>query len=488
MSNQIDTEKGLFRTREMHGRRVITSDAVEITSENIVSELRDALVTHHDNSSEIDYLWNYYKGDQPVLHRVKEVRPEICNKIVENRANEIVSFKVGYVFGEPIQYISKSGDANTSEIEMLNAFMFAEDKEAKDVEIGEWQMVCGTAFRMVLPDSSVGDIDAESPFNIYTLDPRNTFIVYSNGIDHRPLMSVTYTTDKNHVNHFSIYTKDTFYEIDDDIIVSATPHRLGMCPVFEYPANSARMGSFEVVLPLLDAINNLDSNSMDAVEQTIQAFIKFINCDIDEEQFKALKEMGAIKVKSLDGQQADVDMVTNDINQSQTHTLKEDLYNAVLTICGMPNRNGGSSTSDTGTAVIYRDGWSTAEGWAKGHEKFFKRSEKKMLKLVLAICRESGTLSLLLRDVEMKFTRRNYEAIQSKSQVLVQMLSQSKIHPLLAFTHCGMFTDPEEAYSMSQAYYDQEMAKIEAQQVDETEDDEKETGDSNLNDDGDEDV
>ena len=63
----------------------------------------------------------------------------------------------------------------------------------------------------------------------------------------------------------------------------------------------------------------------------------------------------------------------------------------------------------------------------------------------------------------MKFTRRNYEAIQSKSQVLVSMLQQTKIHPLLAFSHCGMFTDPESAYTMSMAYYEEQQKKISEQ-------------------------
>jgi hypothetical protein len=64
----------------------------------------------------------------------------------------------------------------------------------------------------------------------------------------------------------------------------------------------------------------------------------------------------------------------------------------------------------------------------------------------------------------MKFTRRNYEAIQSKSQVLVSMLQQPKIHPMLAFSHCGLFTDPESAYAMSEEYYEKEQEKLARQQ------------------------
>ena len=61
--------------------------------------------------------------------------------------------------------------------------------------------------------------------------------------------------------------------------------------------------------------------------------------------------------------------------------------------------------------------------------------------------------------VSMQFTRRNYENIQSKAQVLVSMLQQNKIHPRLAFATSGAFTDPESAYQMSMEYYAEQEAK-----------------------------
>ena len=463
MGNQIDESKSLSETRLMNGRRIIKTSVTEITEDNVIEVLNKALAVHDLNRSDIDYLWKYYKGEQPIRHRVKDVRPEICNKIVENRANEIVSFKVGYLCGEPIQYVSRNGgDEVVKAINTLNEYMFAEDKAAQDQELVEWQMICGTAFRLVLPDE-VGEED-EAPFELYTLDPRDTFVVYSNEIGNKPVMAVKYSKDDDEIFHYSIYTENRYFHVDGDILnrEKSRPHALNMIPIFEYPANNARLGAFEIVLPLLDTINKVDSNRMDGVEQLVQAFIKFINCDISKEEYEEFLQLGAIKVKSVDGQTADVGVVTSELNQSQSQTLKEDIYNAVLTICGMPNRNGGTSTSDTGSAVLLRDGWSDAEARAKDSENVFKRSEKKMLKLVLRICRDLGGVNLYLKDIDMKFTRRNYEAIQSKSQVLISMLQEPKIHPQLAFQHSGMFSDSESAYTMSMKYYEEQQEKAQA--------------------------
>ena len=448
---------------EMYGRRVITTDATEITDANIIEELNKAFDTHSLNRGEIEYLWNYYRGKQPILQRVKTVRPEICNRIVENRANEIVSFKVGYLCGEPIQYVGRNGDESVSRgIAELNEMMFSENKATQDKEIVEWQMICGIAHRLVLPDKRGEEDDA--PFEMFTLDPRDTFVVRSSEVGNKPMFAVKYRVDSFGNRICSVYSANRYWRIVGDKIVERDAHALGMIPIFEYPANNARMGAFEAVLPLLDAINNVASNRMDGVEQFIQAFVKFVNCDIDEEQFKALKDLGAIKVKSIDGSAADVSIVTQELNQVQTQTLVDYLYQTVLTVCGMPNRNGGSSTSDTGAAVIMRDGWSLAESRAKDSELMFKKSEHEMLKLILRIIRDTQGLSediynLKLKNLSLQFTRRNYENVQSKSQVLVSMLQQNKIHPRLAFTSSGLFTDPESAYQLSKEYSEEQEKK-----------------------------
>lgn len=449
--------------RQLFGRDVITIDEVGITDKNIVEILDKVMSIHTKNRNDIQYLWNYYRGKQPILYRKKKVRPEICNRIVENRANEIVSFKVGYLCGEPIQYIGRSGsEAISKAISELNEMMFSENKATQDKKVVEWQAICGTAYRLVLPDTRGGEDDA--PFEMYTLDPRDTFVVYSNEVGDKPLLAVKYCTTDANDYIYSVYSDKHFWKIKNGKIEESKDHALGMIPIIEYPANTARLGAFEIVLPLLDEINNIASNRMDGIEQFIQAFMKFINCEITKEEYLEFLELGAIKVKSHEGMNADVDMVSSELNQSQTQIAKDDAHSAVIEITGMPNRNGGTSTSDTGQAVVLRDGWTLAESRAKDSELMFKEAEQQTLKLILRIIRDTQGLSdelyaLRLKDIALQFTRRNYENIQSKAQVLTQMLAQNKIHPRLAFAHCGMFTDPEDAYRVSEQYSQEQMEK-----------------------------
>ena len=436
------------------GRRIIYTDEKEITSANVVKVLQNAMTTHTANRMEIEYLYNYYKGKQPILDRVKDVRPEIVNNVVVNRANEIVSFKSGYLMGEPVQYISK-GEGSTEKIQMLNDYMYSEGKAKKDMSVATWFYICGLGFKLILPDAN-GDVD-EAPFEIYSLDPRSTFVVYYSGLGNAPLMGVTYFTDSLGNITYSVYTKDTYFEIKNDKVVLEDPHTLGEVPIIEYYANDARLGAFEIVISLLDAINTVESNRVDGIEQFVQALMVFYGVDIDSETFAALRQMGGLKVP----ENGDVKYLIQELNQTQTQTVVDDMYQTVLTICGMPNRNGSSSTSDTGSAVIMRDGWSDAEARAKDSERCFKESELIFLKIAIRICNALRKENLKLSQIDIRFTRRNYENIQMKAQVLTTLLGSGKVHPQLAFSHCGMFADPDLAYEMSKQYVDEEKESIE---------------------------
>lgn len=437
----------------MFGRQVIYTSERIITRDNVLDVLREALNIHHQNSADISYLYDYYRGKQPILGRVKTIRPEINNKVVENHALEIVEFKKGYVFGEPVQYVRRGESDGVSEkITKLNEFMFAEDKAATDSELAEWFYVCGTAYRMILPDSAAGLELDESPFEIDILDPRYTFVVYNNGFGKRPVMGVKYIKNKDGQTVYSVYTETTYFEIYDDLLEKEEPHTLGDIPIIEYPANNARLGAFEVVIGLLDALNTTVSNRLDGIEQFVQAFMKFVNCDIDTDDFAALKELGAIKIKGEPGNPADVDIVSKELDQTHVQVSKEDLYQMVLIICGMPDRQGSSRTSgDTGQAVMLRDGWSAAEVRAKETELMFKRAERKFLKLALRIVRGVTDLDIRLSEIDIKFTRNKTDSLLVKTQGL-QNLLEAGVHPQIAINSISLFSDPEQVYLDSLPY------------------------------------
>lgn len=446
-------------TKQLFGRRQIFTDEAVITAENVVDVLSKALYVHSLNQGELQYLWDYYKGKTPILQKTKEIRETINHKIWVNRAYEIVTFKRGYGFGEPVQYIRRGEDENLSDdINRLNEYMSLAGKHASDSRLAEWLYVGGLGMRMALPGE-----DAEEPFVIYTLDPRYSFVVRHNGLGEPPVMGVKIIHKGTGAKLYSVYTRDRYFEIEDTRVVKEEPHILGNIPIIEYPANQARLGAFEVVLPLLDAINELESNRMDDVVQFVNSFLAIIGAGIDDETAKKLEELKMLCLP----EGTDAKYLSAALQQGDIQVQAENLYDTVLTICGMPNRNMSSSGGDNGVAVELRNGWPTAESHMKSVEQEFKEAEKLFLRLVLRILKDTPgvEMDLKLVNIESKFTRRNYDNIQTKSQVLTTMLDNPRIHPELAFTHCGLFLDPESAYLQSKEWWE-EQEKKEAEEMD----------------------
>lgn len=448
-----------------YGRREILTDATEITSENVIAEVRAAYAVHTANRTEIEKLYKHYKGETAILGKTRETRPEINHQINENHAYEIVSFHKGYGFGEPIQYVRRENsfsnmadDVIAADINALNGHMANAGKKACDQNLAEWMLIAGVANRMALPNPQWTADGDESPFRLYCLDPRNSFVVRSSGVDRTPLFGVYYVTRRDGRVVFNVYTRNRFYRfVDAEHGLFVQPHALGMIPIVEYPADTARLGVFEIVMPLLDALNELQSNRMDDIVQFVNSFLAILGAELNEETYQKLNNWKTLCLP----EGTDAKYLSTALNQADIQTMKNDFYQAILTICGVPNRNGGTSTSDTGQAVELRDGWAAAEARAKATETAFEEPEREMLKLVLRIMRDTVGTNLKLSDIEPHFTRRNYENIATKSQVLIAMLNNPHIHPELAFQYCGMFSDPASAYLQSKTYYDEQMKKWE---------------------------
>ena len=448
------------------GRTKILMDTDRVDASNVLEILSKALPIHHNNSRECQHLYDVYRGKQAILNRRKAVREEINNKLLVNHANEIVSFKVSYLLSEPIAYVSRGANSSTEKITHLNELMYLNNKAARDKEIADDFMICGQAYRIALPNKKYSKGNDEPPFVVHTLNPKHTFIVHSSGMGEPPICAVKCVVKTESVEPavetgvFGVYTPERYIEIRDGKIVRDEPHRLGMIPIIEYVNNNARIGAFEVVETLLDAINTLASNRVDATEQAVQALTVFYNCDISAKDFDELKRKGALKIKSVEGMESKVEMLAADFQQADQQVLMDALYDEVLRITGMPSQSmGDTADSSNNGATIVRNGWFNAEARAKDTEDLWRESEGEFLKLVLRICRDMTDLDIRYPEIALKFTRRNYEDLQVRTQALTTMLGNPMIAPHLAFAHCGLFVDAEEAYAESMKWYNTQMEK-----------------------------
>lgn len=427
-----------------YGRKPIITNASRITEDNIELELSRALVVHQQNAIEIEYLDNYYRGDQPILYRKKDVRPEINNKIVENLAYMIVETKTADMVGEPIQYVLRGDDETKSEqITRLNTIMEGEDKAYYDIELCRWRSICGTAYRFIGRDTSGTRLLDEANFTLSTEDPTKTFVCYyANG---KPAFSCQIRQDENNETIYNIFTVSQFFVVKANKVIESSINGNFAIPVIEYPNNARRISDIEITISITDEINKMASDRSNGIEQFVSSWVKFVNCEIDSETFKQMRMEGALVVKSNNGtdNKADVDIMTSELNQSQSQVVVSDQYEKLLVIQGLASRQDNTG-GDTQGAVQLRNGHYDAEKRAELSEPIFKRAERDMLRIVLNSMRIYGEGFILMpSDVEIHISRSKVDNMQVKAEVL-KMLLDSGINPERAIKTVGLFSDPEQ--------------------------------------------
>lgn len=431
-----------------YGRKIAYTNVGQITQDNIVAVVGSCIGCFNYNKTVIEYLWNYYKGDQPVHYREKTANEDINNRVSENHAYELVQFKVGQTYGEPIQFISRrDDDAINKAVDELNDYMADANKQEKDIKAGEWQSATGTSFKAI---QFTGD--KELPFRIVAPNPINTFVIYNESTE-EPMLAVQELKDETGEHYKLCYTKSHECKLKNGKVLDWKLHGFGDIPIVEYPNNHERLSDIELVIDLLDAINNMQSNRMDSIQQFVEYWVKFVNCEIDKETFEEMKLSHALTVKSNNkDNKADVEIMTQELNQSESQVAKKDLWDNALAILAIPNKEGNTG-GDTQGAVELRNGWDFSKTRTKLKDPVVKSAEKRIAKVVLNVIRVKGKeeLKIGIRDFDVQINHSPTDNLVVKCQAL-QYLLQCGIHPLVAIKTVGLWGDAEKTFLESQPY------------------------------------
>lgn len=457
---------------ELFGRKQIFCDKTNIDKTNILEVLSDAYFIHEQNRAEMLYLFEYVKGRQPILDREKQIRPEINEKIVDNMASEILEFKLGYEFGSPISYVQRArkdiksrnalfsffkklftSDESKKEdlrVSAINEMMVEECKAAKDLMLAKDVKTCGVGYRLILPKKIKTGV---SVFDLLVLNPMNTFVVYSNDAYREPILGVSYFPHRDGSVTFGCYTKTSYFKIEMGITkgfedwFEEKPNTVGMVPIIEYINDYDRMGCFERVIPLMDALNTIDSDRVNDIAQHVQNILWGDNVALDTEQYKKLRDDGMILTKSEQGRTATLKYLECVLNQSENQTLVDYVERKIEKIAHIPNRSELSGGS-TGSATNMSTGWMDAETDAKEKEQIWSASERRETAVILKIIKDSNEVDadiaeLNLSDIEIKFSRSRTYDLATKCNSLSALIGIG-IDPLRAIEVVGLFTDPQQ--------------------------------------------
>lgn len=476
-------------TNFLHGRLPIYTSISAFDParpEEIIAEVNEALSIHVRNLIDMEYLYWYRRGITPIYAKEKDIRPEINNKVSVNLAGSIVDFKNGYFLTQPATYIPRKGKEETADkVSLLNEYLYRSGKHDVDNELVDWFHTVGKADLFV---RSVDD--PEMPFETSAIDPRSAFVAYSTAPGNRPVYAaysvvrgnqlVVDVWDRNNVYRMNgtvtgvLTTPDPNYVCTVTEITEVQENPLGEIPIIEYRYNSVWMSAFEGICPILDAIDQIESDRLDGLDQFIQSLLVFYNCELGEDEEgnaitpSYVRAAGALFLKSVGENKADLKEISSQLDQSQTQVLINNLYELAMSICGMPVTSNSFPGDSTGLAIELKDGWTICEMSARNTEDLFKKANRQFDRIIVNILKGKNLLDINLSDFELHFTRNELRAVQSKAQALQTMLAAG-LHPTLALAKSGISADPVTDYELSKPFMQLIWGNPDDGQQDETE-------------------
>lgn len=459
------------------GRRNLYTEFQEITNDNIIKVLTDVKADFQANREECQKLLDIDAGYMPI-DRVKTIRPEINVKTVDAVAHEIVEFKVGYGWGNTINFVSRgmkdSGSPSETEaIALLNEYYNMENVGRKQKTIGNFVEITGIGYSYVnvKPDWTEG----ESLFELEALDPRYAFVVRSAiRPDHKIMLGVTFREDRDGNTYYTAFTEKYRFDIANLNVVATSRNIIGMIPIIEWERSNDRMGVFEREIPEMNRLNLMLSDIANDVESETAMIWHLNDC-----QLPMKKDADGNETDEVDRPKSGEWIVTQTTKDGKSPFIKPLITNydyagllnnytsaraLILERTYTPQRSDISGSSSA-AALDSASGWSSAEQIACAQQLLIESAKMDEVKVVLAVIRASKSrvpdenlMALRPMDVKPNVTRTKLYEMTVKTTALANMLSHG-IHGLSALRAINFFEDVNQTWEDSKELIEQYQRK-----------------------------
>lgn len=465
------------------GRIQLFTDVPQITYKNVIDVVRKAFSKYQTNIFDINYLLDFDAGIQPIQRKnPKRYRPDIDAEVIDNVAHEVVEFKLGFDWGNPITLVQRGEkDSGTEDeakaISLLNECYEAENNKSNTQKLARFIEICGIGYTYVETRKKDEWEEGKSYFSLSVLDPRCAFVIYSSYyIDQRPMLGVTFRHDsETWNNYFTCFDKDSRFEIinlqeviNGEIVEegkrwqhqsrSGEQNPLGKIPVIEWIRSWDRTGAFEHQISECNNLNLMLSDFTNDVEQNTQALfhgndVEFPK-DEDGNPIKPKNGDWMLTYTTQDGKtpfinplaiQYDYPGMLSNITQARSRILQK---------CDVPQRNDNSGGS-TGVAMDSATGYTAAEAAASKKQNIIEGCKMQEVEVVLAAIKNSlaiepdnPMLKLKRIDIQASVKRRKNFELTTKVNFFATAVSHG-VYGLHALKQMDAFEDVNQVWEDS---------------------------------------
>lgn len=296
---------------------------------------------HTQERSRLQKLKKYYMGEHAILKHERRNKNAPNFKTVANHAKDIADTSTGYFMGNPIKY----NNTADSDIEPLLVAFDGAEIDQVDAQNALNMAIYGRAYEYIYAKEGLTELDSTS------IDPENTFMVYDDSIERKPLFAVYYYEIEDDTKDSKSYQADVFtqnlhYHIvlrDSDSstakVAESEPHNLGQIPIIEYRNNHFAIGDYEQQISLINAYNSLMGNRVNDKEQAVESILVLYGAQLADTQEEAREAMNILSEEGLLElpMDAKADFLKNALDENATEILRNALKEDIYTFSHVPN-------------------------------------------------------------------------------------------------------------------------------------------------------
>lgn len=437
------------------------------------------MVRKHEVSLHRELKLEAYYKNQNSVNRTVKADGKANHKVAHPFCHQIVSTMVGYFASEPVQF-----DIENEQVKLaLDDFMKYNDFDRVFTKVVTDSCVYGVGSMMTF-------IDSKGLVRFASVDPKELIVIVNNDVLEDMHTVIRHwqceSNDGEIVRYVEVYDSEQvrkFYMNEDEIFNEIVePHFFGDVPFSLFYANADQMAIFERIIPLVDAYDLLESETLNLVSDLADAILLIAGCELDDDMIRQVNQMRLLNVSDVNENTVDVRYITKD---APTHEeTKQRLHDDIFSLSMIPDVNSkdfGQALS--GTALKLR--LASMEFLAGVMEGFAKLGLRRLIELWANVGQLLGGTSTdeIVKELSIRMNRNTVsneaEQITNALQLSSLISKESVLNLLQAFIPDveveleRLNTEREESITFMQEEFNAQQPK---------QDDEEETWDTGSKD------
>ena len=236
-------------------------------------------------------LNQYYHNDNEIMRREFEDTSKPNNKIAHSFAHYITTTNTTMFISSPVTYKSEDN------LEDYEKVLETADEQDVNINLANNASKYGYAIQLLY-------VNEEPEIKMTVLDNLHTVLIFSDDVNKKLLHAVSFWStenfnDKTTHEYMTVYSKEEIIRYKDDIEVERENNKFNDIPVILYKNNEDMTGDYEHVIPLIDAYDLLESDSLNENEYFNNAYLYLNASNLDPEEVSKMKENRVIYGEGL---------------------------------------------------------------------------------------------------------------------------------------------------------------------------------------------